>query len=146
MISFMPEQDMFLDDVEALVCPVNLNGVMGAGLAKYFAMRNPGCHMSYCMAIKSGQLQKGTATIHPFSANQKVIMLPTKINWWEDSTLELISLSLIALAALIQQSGIKSVGIPMIGCGCGNLSWSAVKELIVANLSYLSADIHVYGN
>ena len=145
MIIHRPEQDMFTDDVQAIVCPVNLNGVMGAGLAKYFAMRDPMCHMNYLMDIRAGRLKQGTITVHSFNQTQKVIFLPTKINWWEDSPKNLITESLMALAAIYQSFGLTSIGLPMIGCGCGNLPWTEVREIIYSTLALLPINVVVYG-
>lgn len=135
------------EDVAAVICPVNLNGVMGAGLAKEFAVRDPGLHLIYVELIKRQKLYSGT--IAPVESNvnrrQKVLLFPTKKNWWEPSPIELVETSLAFLRTHWQTMGISSVGMPMIGCGCGGLPWATVRELIYRYLDDLPLVVHVYG-
>ena len=145
-IKHMFDTDMFDDDVDAMVCPVNLNGVMGAGLAKAFAVRSPGLHITYVESIKRGLLKYGVVIpVQYDQTNQKVLLFPTKVNWWEDSPIELIEHSLAFLRTHYERMEIKSVGMPMIGCGCGSLHWAKVRELIYRYLDDIPLVVHVYG-
>lgn len=57
--------DIFSMDVEAIVNPVNCNGIMGAGLAKQFKERYPENFNKYVEKCKNGELFPGTLFIYP---------------------------------------------------------------------------------
>jgi O-acetyl-ADP-ribose deacetylase (regulator of RNase III) len=126
--------DLFESRCEALVCPVNLRGVMGAGLAKLFAQRWPSLQRAYKAACDDRELRIGRvwsyalATEEPTHARY-VICFPTKDDWKQDSKLEYIAQGLPALVDECQYLEISSVAVPALGCGLGQLPWSRVRDL-----------------
>lgn len=83
MIEYMkPTDSIFESGAEALVCPVNCVGVMGAGLAKEFKRRFPNYYFDYMIACNNRQLEFGTLHARAI-VNTLIISFPTKYHWKE---------------------------------------------------------------
>ena len=110
----------------------NGEAVMGAGIAKAFAIKYPelpvvlgdkltkgGNHAYYLLST----LGKGNDIFHIFS-------LPTKHDWRDRSDLVLIKQSCRELMALIDCYEIRHCFFPLPGCGLGGLSEDDVVPVI----------------
>lgn len=128
--------NIFDSDAEALVNPVNCVGVMGAGLAKAFAIRYPDMEKLYKEACRAKEIKIGTILIYSLNneARKKILLFPTKIHWKDPSKLEYIDAGLKRLRAYIFITRTDSLAIPHIGCGKGKLPWKEVKPLIEKHL------------
>ena len=139
------------------VVPVNLvrdgtgAAVMGKGLARWFALAYPelpmmfGSHLYHAgitekMSIGgiSDAYNKGPRDMPPpipfCVAKYRVILLPTKHDWRNDASLDLISAQLYGLQAMgiaLQKTQPGRILIPRLGCGLGGLSWETVKARCV---------------
>ncbi len=130
--------NMFTADVEALVNPVNCVGVMGKGLAFEFKKRYPAAFTAYAKACKAGEVEPGS--IFVFEAGERVILhFPTKRHFRDESTLTDIDLGLTALADEIEARGLRSIGVPALGCEAGGLDWNDVRPRIEHALGSLGA-------
>lgn len=127
--------DIFDQDVEAIVNPVNTVGVMGAGLALQFKVRFPEMFHLYKEQCKLKALTLGNIWACKITKySQWIICFPTKGHYNESSELINIVLALKHLAKMIKDEDIRSIAIPKIGCGLGGLKWSQVLPAIKANL------------
>lgn len=130
--------DILKCDARTLVNPVNLAGVMGAGLAKKFSDKYPGLSYSFrtwCRDRK-GPRKKSMPLLYLFRVNNDklIINLPTKFHWKGDADTELISVALDEFSDRMPK--MKSpIAIPALGCGIGNLKWSEIEKLILYKLS-----------
>lgn len=139
MITFQ-RGDIFRDDAEAIVNPVNCVGSMGRGLAQQFKQRFPGNFEGYARACRQGAVKPGRMFVHEVpggSAPQYVINFPTKRHWRNPSRMEDITSGLAALAGEIRSRGIRSVAVPALGSGLGQLDWQEVRREIQAGLEGL---------
>ena len=149
MIEFV-KGNIFDIDVDAIVCPVNCVGVMGAGLALEFKKRFPGYYKDYkrsCNATKDLRLHIGYILPHNkivTKTNFMILSFPTKKHWRDNSKIEYVAEGLLSLINVIKANEIKSIAIPALGCGFGGLKWNDVKQLITNNLSDLNIEIYVY--
>lgn len=129
--------DIFKQPVEAIVNPVNCDGVMGAGLSKKFKEKFPDNFSCYRRKCVKGQLKPGimcvTIPINDVD-KQLIINFPTKDKWSNPSKLEYVSKGLDSLLQTIYDHEIKSIAIPALGCGLGGLEWKEVKSLIIEKL------------
>lgn len=116
--------------VEALVNPVNTEGVMGKGLALEFKKRFPDAYESYNLACRRGDLVPGRLHNYRLPDGRHIIHFPTKTDWRSPSRIEYIKAGLPALVDLVRKSAIKSIAIPALGCGLGGLAWDVVKPMI----------------
>jgi adenine-specific DNA-methyltransferase len=132
-------------DVEALVNTVNLEGVMGKGIALQFARAFPEIVPPYEAACRSKEIAPGKVQVieRPGLVNPHyIINFPTKRHWRGKSRLADIDAGLNDLVAQVRARGIKSIAVPPLGCGFGGLDWSEVRPRIEAALARVS-DVRV---
>jgi len=131
---------LFDAKVEALVNPVNCEGIMGAGLAKEFRTRFPEASESYMAACALAALYPGRLHVYDYKAGSVprwIVHFPTKQSWRRPSQFEWIAWGLERLATSIQKRGIRSIALPALGCGRGGLEWLTVREEIIRHLTTL---------
>lgn len=127
--------DLFKADVEALVNPVNCDGVMGKGIALLFKKAYPENFVAYRAACKQKQVQPGKMFVFENACNPRfIINFPTKLHWRGKSRMEYIESGLQDLLQVISGNRIRSIAIPALGCGYGRLEWKAVFPKIEAAL------------
>lgn len=128
-------------NVEALVNPVNTQGIMGKGLALAFKNAFPENFRAYAQACQYGQVRTGkmfTTEQQTLLEPRWIINFPTKQHWRDPSKLEWIDQGLADLRAMLAEKQISSVAIPPLGCGLGGLDWELVKPLIEDALADLT--------
>jgi len=130
---------------QTITCPVNLVGVMGAGLALALRNRIRGLNDFYKSQCTLGKLVKGTCITYPIpQKNQQVLLLPTKQHWKDISSVELIESSLIYLIENLTVLNITELALPPIGCGLGMLDYTKdVKPLMTKYLKPLEIPVHI---
>jgi O-acetyl-ADP-ribose deacetylase (regulator of RNase III) len=118
---------------DAIVNPVNTDGVMGKGLALQFKKAFPKNLVAYARACEAGELVVGK--MHVFERAERaprfIINFPTKMHWRHPSKLEYVRDGLVDLVVQVKQRGITSIAIPPLGCGLGGLAWGDVQPLII---------------
>lgn len=133
--------NLFNENVEAVVNPVNCGGVMGRGLASQFKRNHPDNFKAYAIACRKDKVQPGKLfffdTENLFNPLY-IINFPTKRHWQDKSLMEDIEAGLIALAGIIIEMEIKKIAIPALGCGLGGLNWHEVRERIDGTLGGLA--------
>jgi len=126
--------NILTSQAQAIVNPVNTQGVMGKGLALEVKKRYPWAFLSYRQAYDRGELKTGV--VHAVTQDGfTVFNLPTKTKWRLPSQLEYVETGLQSLAAVLNASCITSVAVPALGCGNGGLRWSDVRPLILKCLA-----------
>lgn len=135
--------DIFSSKCQALVNPVNCEGVMGKGLAKAFKDRWPEMFREYQAACMKKEVQIGRPTIWR-GLDKWVINFPTKDSWRRASKIEYIDQGLVALKSNLKEWGVGSLAMPALGCGLGGLEWSKVKLLVSSHFGNESIPIEVY--
>lgn len=129
--------DLFAQlDAQVIGHGVNVDGVMGAGIAVQFKKRWPEMFRQY-------KLQCVTANLHPGN----VFLWDTGIYCMDDDPLLIANLAsqnrpgpharydwlmwaLIATLRACKVLGLNSIALPQIGCGIGGLEWDIVLENI----------------
>lgn len=132
---------MFEHRLDGYVNPVNCVGVSGAGLALEFKRRFPQAVKEYERSCKHGGVQPGAVKV--CKGAPRVICFPTKRHWRDASRLEDIERGLLDLVDAASFYGIKTIGVPALGCGLGGLRWDDVKPLIVAAAERSGADWYI---
>ena len=138
--------DLLDSNAEALVIPVNCVGVMGAGLALEAKYKFHDSAKHYGRACIENRLYIGNILIDTINheVTKYLVYFPTKLHWRENSRLEYIEEGLKTLRSKIINLGIKSIALPRLGCGCGRLNWTEVKQLILKYLNDLEdVDIQI---
>lgn len=141
--------DIFSEEVDAIVNPVNCVGVMGKGLALEFKKRYPYNFREYEIACKNKEIDIGkvlcvdtTSVLRPWW----VINFPTKYHWKDKSSIAGIELGLKDLIRVMKDRDIQSIAIPALGAGLGGLEWTNVKDSITSILTdclFLAKDVRI---
>lgn len=154
--------DMFFSNMQTLTISVNLQGVMGRGLASRAKYQFPDVYVVYQDVCRSKQL---TATVPylykreasldqeladfsiPFSTPNAVkwfLFFTTKRHWRQNSSLEDIEAGLNWIRNNYNVVGIKSLAMPALGCGLGKLNWTEVGPLICRYLHDINIPVAIY--
>ena len=121
------------DESKYIVVPSNTtvrkdgSAVMGRGIAAQAAKKFQKLPRAYGTRLRK---QK---TIDGFFVFKKraIIMLPVKHDWKDNANVELIKDGLDLLSQVLNvDKSIKSVGIPMLGCGFGGLAYEFVLPML----------------
>ena len=131
--------NIFKESVQAIVNPLNCVGLIGKCLALSFKRKYPQNFKFYKIACLSKEIVIGEMfiTITQNLIPKYIINFPTKWHWKDSSKLIYLELGLVDLVKIIQNYNIKSIAIPALGCGCGELIWNDVKQVIEKYLSPL---------
>lgn len=144
------EGDLFDSHMQTLLNPVNVVGVMGKGLALAFRKRFPQVYTEYLKHFPKTYERrvhpaKGRRLyVAPMTDHQQCLLFPTKLHWKDPSPLGLVADNLRLLARDYQQLGIRSLALPLLGCGHGALDWVRhVRPLIYRQLDPLPIAIEI---
>ncbi|SET32932.1 macro domain-containing protein [Thorsellia anophelis] len=132
--------NIFTENVEAIVNPVNCVGVMGRGIALQFKQRYTENYKDYVAACNRKEVQPGKMFVHrnKLLINPSfIINFPTKRHWRNQSKIEDIQLGLKDLIKVIGELNIQSVALPALGSGLGGLNWNEVRIEIQKEMSSL---------
>ena len=145
MIEFV-KGNIFSSNVEALVNPINCVGVMGKGLALQFKNKYYNMFIEYQLLCKNDKIKIGKMYVYDtgFLDNPKyIINFPTKIHWKNSSEYKYIRRGMDDLVNVIKDKNIKSIAIPKLGCGLGDLDWNIVRGTICGKLQPLLNDVEI---
>jgi O-acetyl-ADP-ribose deacetylase (regulator of RNase III) len=147
MINYM-RGNIFENDADALVNPVNTEGVAGRGLAYDFAYFYPVEHKAYVAACKDGTLHIGTVLPVKTIGKERerlIIYAPTKRLWRFPALSAYVEQTLEAISYGFPTWGISSIAVPSLGCGLGGLNFQwVVKPLTEKYLCELDGRVDVY--
>jgi O-acetyl-ADP-ribose deacetylase (regulator of RNase III) len=136
--------NIFTTKAQTIVNTVNCVGVMGAGIALEFRLREPEMYRRYVDICKAGKLSPGILWLYKTSQRQ-VLNFPTKKDWKHPSLREYLEKGLNKFAATYKEKGITSIAFPMLGADMGGLPISLSKEIMRHYLSPLEdLDIEIY--
>lgn len=102
--------------------------VMGAGVALQCKQRFPG------LPGYLGPIVGREGNFPVLCKQERIITFPTKHDWRDNSSLNLIVCSAHRLVQLVNEHNIASVAMTRPGCGNGRLKWATVKEEIASIL------------
>jgi len=126
--------DLFKISADALAHGCNMQGVMGAGIAAQFKAKDPEMYRQYALHCKEGAAELGGVFSY-LSESVKfsrtvVYNLFTQNQPGANANYVAVADSLDEMCRRAENSGIKSIGMPQIGCGIGGLKWPAVSGII----------------
>ena len=154
--------DMFFSTLQTLTISVNLQGIMGKGLASRAKYQFPDVYVAYQDVCRSKQItatkpylykREGSldeeladfgADLTTPNAVKWFLLFATKRKWREDSRLEDIEGGLDWVQRNFQTLGIESLAMPALGCGLGGLDWKDVGPLMCKYLHGIGIDVAIY--
>ena len=154
--------DMFFSNLHTLTISVNLQGVMGKGLASRAKYQFPDVYVAYQDACRSKRI---TAT-KPFlykresSLDQELadletplvtsnsvkwfLLFATKRHWKDNSRMDDIEGGLKWVRDNYHKQQIQSLALPALGCGLGGLDWKTVGSLMCKFLHGIDISVAIY--
>ena len=141
------EGDLFTFDGDAIAHGVNCAGAMGKGIAIEFKKRYPRMFKIYWDLCNKRQLQVGDC----FRFNGKVqgkgwfiYNLAIKEHWADNANFLGLKTAVLDMIMHAEDYGIKSIGVPRIGAGLGNLPWKTVRAYLAIVGEATSVELVVY--
>lgn len=154
--------DMFFSTMQTLTISVNLQGIMGKGLASRAKYQFPDVYVEYQDACRARKLTARQPYLYkretsldyelsdsslPLSTPDAVkwfLLFATKRKWRDDSRLDDIEGGLDWVKKNYEKEDIKSLAIPALGCGLGNLSWADMGPLMCKYLHRIEIPVAIY--
>ncbi len=158
----LAEGDMFFSKLQTLTVSVNVIGVMGAGLASRAKYQFPDVYVYYQDLCRKKKLQLGKPRLYKREASFEhdladepsslsnadiakwFLLFPTKQHWKNRADMEGIEEGLRWIVKNYKKEGIKSLAIPALGCGLGQLEWREVGPLICKYLRTIEITVSIY--
>ncbi len=159
---FLAEGDMFFSNMQTLTVSVNTVGIMGKGLASRAKYQFPDVYVVYQDACRKKWLKMGKPYLYKREASfddelidepgtivtpnsiKWFLLFATKHHWRENSDIDGIEEGLRWIAANYKSEGIKSIAMPALGCGLGNLDWKDVGPIMCRYLVQLEIPVAIY--
>ena len=154
--------DMFFSNMQTLTISVNLQGIMGRGLASRAKYQFPDVYVVYQDACRNKQITATKPYVYkreasldeeladlslPLSTPNSIkwfLLFATKRKWRDNSRLDDIKEGLDWLRNNFKQEGIQSLAMPALGCGLGNLDWSTVGPVMCRYLHEIGIPVAIY--
>lgn len=138
--------NLFNSGCEAIVNPVNSNGIIGPGIAKEMNLLYPETYPAYYKACKQNELSPGiilpTKTLHQIP--KWILNFATRADSRSNSKIEWIDQGLCNLKLESEKLKLKLVAIPPLYLEKDNFTWSDVYKLMYKNLSDPGIKYFVY--
>ena len=154
--------DMFFSNMQTLTISVNLQGIMGKGLASRAKYQFPDVYVEYQDACRARKISTRRPYLYkretsldyeladpslPLSTPNAVkwfLLFATKRKWRENSRLDDIESGLDWVKRNYKKEEIQSLAMPALGCGLGNLSWADVGPLMCKYLHGIEIQVAIY--
>lgn len=129
---------------QTLVNTVNTVGIMGKGIALAFKKAFPDMYEDYVKRCDRGEVVLGRPYPYALPDGRIVLNFPTKEHWRAVSRLDTIVEGLEHLKSHYKEWGVKSIAVPPLGCGNGQLEWRVVGPTLHRHLSELDIPVEIY--
>ena len=162
-ISLIDGGDIFFSELQTLTVTVNLQGVMGKGLALRAREQFSDVYVEYEKACRSKKVRVGHPYIYKREASvtdeltdSKIhsrqiknpmkwfLLFATKRHWRTNSRVEDIESGLKWVRNNFEKEGIQSLALSALGCTNGGLNWAEVAPLICKYLHGINIPIEIY--
>ena len=117
---------------------------MGKGIALQFKQQFPDMFKDYSQRCKVGSVQLGRPYLWSPIIPPWVLNFPTKDHWRSVARLSDIVAGLDYLSNNYRHWGIKSLAMPPLGCGEGQLDWKVVGPTLYRELCRFDIEVELY--
>lgn len=125
-----PTGDMLSTRLPAIAHGCNVDGLMGAGVAKVIRNLYPEVFPPYAAACASKFFTPGSMLPIQVNDSRWVLNMATQDRPGPHARLEWIEESLEAVYTFCEETGLEGFAIPRIGAGIGGLEWEDVHDTI----------------
>ena len=136
--------NLFDSDAQTIVNTVNCVGVMGKGIALGFKERYPKMYAEYVDLCERGEVRLGRPYLYKSDDHSWILNFPTKDHWRSLAKVNDIIDGLQYLADNYKKWGIKSLAVPPLGTGQGQLEWRVVGPILFKFLSEMDIPVELY--
>lgn len=137
------EGDLLKSNMHALINTVNTVGVMGKGVALAFKKRYPDMYRNYVRRCDRHEVRLGEPYVYR-ADDHLIVNFPTKGHWRSVSRLSDIVSGLDYLERHYKEWHIRSLAVPPLGCGNGQLEWRVVGPILLRYLRRLDIPVELY--
>ncbi len=159
---FLAEGDMFFSNMQTLTVSVNTVGIMGKGLASRAKYQFPDVYVAYQDACRRKWMTLGKPYLYKREASfddelidepggvtipngvKWFLLFATKRHWRNNADLAGIEEGLQWIETNHRSEEIRSIALPALGCGLGNLEWKDVGPVMCQHLSRSGIDVAIY--
>ena len=161
-ISLVDGGDIFFSELQTLAVTVNLQGVMGKGLALRAREQFSDVYVEYEKACRAKKVTSSRPYLYKREASvadeltdlkpsksiknpvKWFLLFATKRHWRTPSRLEDIESGLKWIQKTFQKAKIESLAMPALGCALGGLNWTEVAPLMCKHLHGLGIPVEIY--
>lgn len=154
--------DMFFSDMQTLTVSVNLQGIMGKGLASRAKYQFPDVYVVYQDACRAKRVTATKPYIYKREASldenladlstpletanavKWFLLFATKRKWRDNSRIDDIEAGLAWFKDHYASEGVQSLAIPALGCGLGGLAWETVGPIMCRYLHEIGIPVAIY--
>jgi len=136
--------DILRSKAQTLVNTVNLVGIMGKGIAKEFKAKFPEMFDDYKRRCDSHNFKMGEPYLYKTKDGPWILNFPTKDHWRSVSKLSDIEAGLQFLEKNYRNWGIRSLAVPPLGCGNGELEWRVIGPTLFRYLKLLDIPVELF--
>ena len=154
--------DIFFSKLQTLAVTVNLQGVMGKGLALRAREQFSDVYVEYEKACRAKKITSARPYIYKretsvadeltdLKPNKPIknpvkwfLLFATKRHWRTPSHLEDIESGLKWIQKSFQKAKIESLAMPALGCALGGLNWTEVAPLMCKHLHGIGIPVEIY--
>ena len=135
--------NIFTTNCQTIVNTINCVGVMGAGIAYEFRLREPDMFEKYQSLCNTKKIEIGTLWIYK-AEKQNILNFPTKDNWKYPSRPEYLHKGLQKFVATYKQKNITSIAFPLLGADKGGIDPEESLSIMHHYLSKCDIDVEIW--
>jgi len=135
--------NIFTTQCQTIVNTVNCVGVMGAGIAYEFRLRENDMFSKYQELCKNKNLDIGILWIYR-AQNFNILNFPTKYDWKFPSKKEYLERGLQKFIDTYKQKGITSIAFPLLGADRGGISPDESLQIMTKYLAKCDIDVEIW--
>src|SRR4030043_214672 len=136
--------DILKSEAQTFVNTVNCVAIMGKGIALKFKEQFPDMFIDYVARCNRKEVRLGKPHLYKRLTPPWILNFPTKGHWRSVSRIEDIVKGLKYLLQHYKEWGIRSLAVPPLGCGQGQLEWKIVGPTLYRFLNQLDISVELY--
>lgn len=135
--------NIFTTECQTIVNTVNCVGVMGAGIAYEFRLRENDMFSKYQELCKSKTIDIGILWIYR-AQDFNILNFPTKNDWKFPSKKEYLERGLQKFVDTYKQKGVTSIAFPLLGADRGGINPDESLQIMTKYLSRCDIDVEIW--
>jgi O-acetyl-ADP-ribose deacetylase (regulator of RNase III) len=140
--------NIFTTKAQTIVNTINCVGIMGAGIAYEFRLRDKQMFEKYQALCKTKTIDIGILWIYSSenkkSRYEKILNFPTKYDWKFPSKEEYLHKGLQKFVDTYKQKGIESIAFPILGADKGGINPQRSLKIMESYLSKCDIDVEIW--